>query len=74
MYSDEQLRRWRSETIEDRRPQEFRRLKQDGELEAAVDASVRSCVAEAERRIASGEMESAAWNYAVRTILLETDD
>ena len=72
MYPDDDLKEKRLKFLRGNRPKEYRRLKQEGKLDAHLQASADACVKEAERLIETGTFEGQAWQWAIRTELLES--
>ena len=73
MYSDDQLMDMRENFLKENRPEEFKRLQREDELEAHLEERAVACVERAENYIKQGVMDQQAWRWAIRVALLETD-
>ncbi len=73
MYDDDRLKQLRRNFLRDNRPQEFDRLTNDGELEDHLQERADACRREAKRLVETGTFEGQAWQWAIRTTLLEVE-
>ena len=73
MYDDDHLMQLRLNFLKGSRPKELRRLRREGELDSHLQNRADACRREAKRLVDSGEtFEAQAWQWAIRTRLLET--
>ena len=73
MYDDDQLKQFRRNFLRGNRPEEFRRLKREGQLEAHLQEHADACRSRAASLVEQGEtFEAQAWQWAIRIVLLES--
>ena len=74
MYNDEQLRDFRRTFLQDCKPKMYRRLQRAGLLADHLQAMADLCRRRVKSLVASGTFEGQAWQWAVRTVLLEAQE
>ena len=73
MYDDDRLKEYRRNFLRENRPEEFERLVNAGELEDHLQERADACRREADRLVENGTFEGQAWQWAIRTTLLEAE-
>ena len=69
MYNDDQLKQFRRNFLRGNRPEEFRRLKREGQLEAHLQEHADACRSRAASLVEQGEtFEAQAWQWAIRPL------
>ena len=73
MYEDDRLKQLRRNFLSGERPEEVAALEREGKLEAHLQERADACRKEAARLVESGTtFEGQAWQWAIRSVLLET--
>ena len=73
MYDDDRLKQLRRNFLRDNRADEFNRLAAAGELDGHLQERADACRVKANWFVESGTtFEGQAWQWAIRTILLES--
>lgn len=73
-YSDARLKEIRREYLEENRPDEYKRLIEEGTLDAHLDKKAEMCREEQKPIVGQGlARDSQAWSWAIRSELLDTE-
>jgi len=72
-YSQDALAAKALNYIKSCKPEAYRQMKEDGDLEEYCRLKAKAALREAETLIASGEPDFIAWNRAIRSEILESE-
>ena len=73
MYHDDRLKEYRLTFLCENRSEEYMRLVDAGELEDHLQERADACRREVDRLVENGTFEGQAWQWAIRTTLLEAE-